>query len=116
MSFKNAYIPYGLYWSTPFSRWQGSFQNLHAIKFAAETTTRFLNSNNITPNEFDELLGTNKELRDMEDHLQSTDFLNSGKFENMLRKQGINPAQFKDRISEHRKKMKFELMVEGLKT
>ena len=24
MSFKNAYIPYGQYWSTPFSRWQMS--------------------------------------------------------------------------------------------
>ncbi|MFX0177704.1 MAG: thiolase family protein [Candidatus Hodarchaeota archaeon] len=56
MAFKNAYIPYGLYWSTPFSRWQGSFQNLHAIKFAAEITTRFLNNNSISPNEFDELL------------------------------------------------------------
>ncbi|MGB5912778.1 MAG: thiolase family protein [Promethearchaeia archaeon] len=56
MSFKNAYIPYGLYWSTPFSRWQGSFQNLHAIKFAAETTTRFLTSKEISPNEFDEII------------------------------------------------------------
>jgi len=56
MSFKNAYIPYGLYWSTPFSRWQGSFQNLHAIKFAAEITTRFLKSKEIAPNEFDEII------------------------------------------------------------
>ena len=36
MAFKNAYIPYGGYWSTPFCRWQGSFQNQHAITFAAE--------------------------------------------------------------------------------
>ncbi|MFX0147576.1 MAG: thiolase family protein [Candidatus Hodarchaeota archaeon] len=56
MTFKNAYIPYGQYWSTPFSRWQGSFQNLHAIKFAAEITTNFLNQNKISPNEFDELI------------------------------------------------------------
>ena len=56
MSFKNAYIPYGQYWSTPFSRWQGSFQNLHAIKFAAEITTRFLTSNEISPKEFDQLI------------------------------------------------------------
>jgi len=56
MVFKNAYIPYGQYWSTPFSRWQGSFQNLHAMKFAAEITTRFLLSNEISPNDFDELI------------------------------------------------------------
>jgi len=56
MSFKNAYIPYGAYWSTPFSRWQGSFQNLHAIKFAADMTTRFLNEREISPNNFDELI------------------------------------------------------------
>jgi len=56
MAFKNAYIPYGQYWSTPFSRWQGSFQNLHAVKFAAEITTRFLNSNEISPKEFDQLI------------------------------------------------------------
>ncbi len=49
MPFKNAYIPYGQYWSTPFSRWQNSFQNLHAMKFAAEITTRFLNNNEISP-------------------------------------------------------------------
>ncbi|MBL4767411.1 MAG: thiolase family protein [Rhodobacteraceae bacterium] len=30
-----AEIPYGAYWSTPFCRWQGSFSNLHSIKFAA---------------------------------------------------------------------------------
>ncbi len=30
-----AEIPYGVYWSTPFARWQGSFANLHAIQFAA---------------------------------------------------------------------------------
>ncbi|MFX1310689.1 MAG: thiolase family protein, partial [Promethearchaeota archaeon] len=56
MSFKKAYIPYGQYWSTPFSRWQMSFQNLHAVKFAAETTTRFLNERKISPNDFDELI------------------------------------------------------------
>jgi acetyl-CoA acetyltransferase family protein len=56
MSFKNAYIPYGAYWSTPFSRWQGSFQNLHAIKFAADITTKFLNEREISPNIFDEII------------------------------------------------------------
>lgn len=28
-------IPYGAYWSTPFARWQGSFSDLHSLKFAA---------------------------------------------------------------------------------
>ena len=56
MVFKNAYIPYGQYWSTPFSRWQSNFQNLHAMKFAADITTRFLKSNEISPNDFDELI------------------------------------------------------------
>jgi acetyl-CoA acetyltransferase len=30
-------IPYGAYWSTPFSRWQMSFAGLHSIRFAAAT-------------------------------------------------------------------------------
>ncbi|WP_332670922.1 thiolase family protein [Aromatoleum sp.] len=34
MSYR-AEIPYGAYWSTPFARWQGSFANLHSIRFAA---------------------------------------------------------------------------------
>lgn len=54
--FKDVYIPYGGYWSTPFSRWQGSFQNLHSIKFAADIGNRFLQENNISPKQFDELI------------------------------------------------------------
>lgn len=34
----NAWIPYGAYWSTPFAKWQGSFADLHAIRFAAHVT------------------------------------------------------------------------------
>ena len=56
MPFKKAYIPYGQYWSTPFSRWQMSFQNLHAIKFAADITKVFLNERGISPKEFDQLI------------------------------------------------------------
>ena len=29
-------IPYGVYWSTPFAKWQGSFANLHSLRFAAD--------------------------------------------------------------------------------
>jgi acetyl-CoA acetyltransferase family protein len=56
MVFKNTYIPYGGYWSTPFCTWQGSFQNLHAIKFVADIGNRFLQEKNISSNEFDELI------------------------------------------------------------
>ena len=31
-----AYIPYSLYWSSPFARWQGEFAHLHSMKFAAK--------------------------------------------------------------------------------
>jgi len=55
-AFKEVYIPYGGYWSTPFCTWQGSFQNLHAIRFAAEIGQRFLKEKKIDPKEFDELI------------------------------------------------------------
>ena len=56
MAFKNTYIPYGGYWSTPFCAWQKSFQNQHSIKFAAEIGKRFLNEKKIDPKQFDELI------------------------------------------------------------
>ncbi len=56
MPFKNVYIPYGQYFTTPFCRWQGSFQNLHSIEFVAEITTKFLEDNKISPKEFDEVI------------------------------------------------------------
>ncbi len=55
-AFKEVYIPYGGYWSTPFCTWQGSFQNLHAIRFAADIGKRFLQENKISPKDFDELI------------------------------------------------------------
>jgi acetyl-CoA acetyltransferase len=36
----NLRIPYGAYWSTPFSRWQMSFSDLHSMKFAASTASK----------------------------------------------------------------------------
>jgi acetyl-CoA acetyltransferase family protein len=56
MAFKNTYIPYGGYWSTPFCSWQGSFQNIHSIKFAADIGKRFLLDKKISAKEFDELI------------------------------------------------------------
>jgi acetyl-CoA acetyltransferase family protein len=38
----NAYIPYGLYWSTPFAKWQGALAHLHSLKLAAGVGRQFL--------------------------------------------------------------------------
>ena len=55
----DAYIPYGVYWSTPFARWQGSFAHLHAIEFAADTAKKELARRDIAVSEFDYgVLGT----------------------------------------------------------
>jgi acetyl-CoA acetyltransferase len=38
----NIEIPYGCYWSTPFTKWQGSLQHLNSIQFAAWVAKREL--------------------------------------------------------------------------
>jgi acetyl-CoA acetyltransferase len=59
MRIEKAYIPYGAYWSTPFCRWQGSFANLHALRFAAEIAKQALEERKLKPDGFDTLfLGT----------------------------------------------------------
>src|SRR5512146_1697970 len=55
MQFKNVFIPYGAYWSTPFVRWQGNFANTHPFQLAAETATRALHERHIAPSTFDAL-------------------------------------------------------------
>ena len=55
MFFQKAFIPHRGYWSTPFSRWQGSFSHLNAIPFAAEITVRALQEREIEPQVFDSL-------------------------------------------------------------
>ncbi len=52
MAYQKTFIPYGAYWSSPFARWQGSFANLHTLKFAAEVTRKALESRNISPKTF----------------------------------------------------------------
>ncbi len=52
MAYK-AEIPYGAYWSTPFTKWQGSFSHLHAVKFSAHVTKNELKKRGIDPNSFD---------------------------------------------------------------
>ncbi|MEW5910969.1 MAG: thiolase family protein [Thermodesulfobacteriota bacterium] len=51
--FKKAFIPYKGYWSSPFSRWQMSFQNQHPVKLAASTAQKFLGLRGISPQSFD---------------------------------------------------------------
>ncbi len=48
-----AQIPYGAYWSTPNVKWQGSFQHLHAIEFAAYVAKDELKKRDIEPTSFD---------------------------------------------------------------
>lgn len=48
-----AEIPYGAYWSTPFTKWQGSFANLHAIRFAARVVRDELEKRDIPGAAFD---------------------------------------------------------------
>lgn len=55
MQFESVFIPYGAYWSTPFTRWQGNFANLHPILFTADVTKRALRERDIAPDTFDAL-------------------------------------------------------------
>jgi acetyl-CoA acetyltransferase len=49
------YIPYKGYYSSPFSRWQGSMANENSIVLAAETANRWLTDKNWDPKMFDYL-------------------------------------------------------------
>ena len=42
-----AEIPYGAYWSTPFTRWQGSFAHLHSLQFGAWVARKALEKRGI---------------------------------------------------------------------
>jgi len=44
-----AEIPYGCYWSTPFTKWQGALQHLNAIEFAAWLAKREMAARGIDP-------------------------------------------------------------------
>jgi acetyl-CoA acetyltransferase len=51
-----AFIPYKGYYSTPFSRWQGSMANENSIKLAGNTTKRWLAEKNWDAGMFDYLI------------------------------------------------------------
>jgi len=48
-----AYIPYGGYYSSPFSKWQGTLANEHAILLAANTSKRWIAEKNWDPKMYD---------------------------------------------------------------
>lgn len=52
-SLNHVEIPYGAYWSTPFAKWQGSLQHLHAMKLAAHVARQELDKRQIDPTVFD---------------------------------------------------------------
>jgi acetyl-CoA acetyltransferase len=51
--FNKSYIPHKGYWSSPFSRWQMSFQNINAIELAAQTTKKFFELRGYSADIFD---------------------------------------------------------------
>lgn len=53
--FKNAFIPYGGYYSSPFCKWQGSLANSNSIELGAATSKRWLAEKGIDPTIFDYL-------------------------------------------------------------
>jgi acetyl-CoA acetyltransferase len=55
MPYEKTYIPYGGYWSTPFCKWQGSFADLHPVRFAAEITRQALAARDIPAARFTSL-------------------------------------------------------------
>jgi acetyl-CoA acetyltransferase len=50
--FQKVFIPYKGYWSSPFCRWQGSFQNEEAVPLAAATTKKFFELRGYSPMDF----------------------------------------------------------------
>ena len=51
-----AFIPYRVYYSTPFARWQGSLANEHSIILGAKTSKRFFESKGWNPLEIQYVL------------------------------------------------------------
>ncbi len=43
----NAFVPYGVNWSTPFAKWQGSLAHLHSLKLAARVGQERLRAKNV---------------------------------------------------------------------
>ena len=48
-----AFIPYGVYWSTPFAKWQGSIAHLNSIRLAATCARRMLEARKVDLKQID---------------------------------------------------------------
>ena len=55
MMFKKAFIPYNGYYSSPFSKWQGSYQYENAIVLGAKTARSWFQKKDIDPTIIDYL-------------------------------------------------------------
>jgi acetyl-CoA C-acetyltransferase len=53
---KNAFIPYKGYYSSPFSKWQGSMAGEHSIVLGSKTAKTWLASRDLSPDIFDYLI------------------------------------------------------------
>ncbi len=53
MRFEKSYVPYGAYWSTPFTKWQGSLSGSHAVDLAAQAARKVLAERDIAPDALD---------------------------------------------------------------
>ncbi len=51
--YEKSFVPYKGYWSSPFSRWQMSFQNINAVELGAATAKKFLELRGYKPDIFD---------------------------------------------------------------
>jgi len=51
--FTKAFVPYRGYWSSPFCKWQGAFQNEDSVKLAAASAKKFMELRGYTPDIFD---------------------------------------------------------------
>ncbi len=59
MTLKNAFVPYGAYYSTPFCRWQGSLAGYHSVELAAAVLREWLAERETDASVFDSvILGT----------------------------------------------------------
>jgi acetyl-CoA acetyltransferase len=56
MALEQAYIPYGLWWSTPFCRWQGGLGREHSMKLAAASAASVLARKEVAPSVLDGLV------------------------------------------------------------
>ncbi len=45
----DVYVPYGIYWSTPFVKWQGSLAGAHPLRLAAQCAKQVLDGRGVDP-------------------------------------------------------------------